>query len=313
MNQDTKFIFEAYAKKSLLNELDYGASDFGGAFGGVIRKAKKQELPGKGYLIANIADSLGISHEEAANKLTSAVFSNLFKQQKATIAGQEVNFYNPAKNKDQFLVEIKKAITRAIEGLKKEHPNLKIPGSDAIKGYTARILANVGEFITDVTPTKMGMKPNGRAVADLKKTLVKTEKPSVQVSETEDTYVRGGARFIPDFQKVYAEMPDEITVKKGENLYQSESFKDAVKDAILQAYDEKKLKEPDYLENLISSLEFKNAYNLSTDKKETEGEGTGEVTTIEDEGSYEPVDILRDLGAFDRAGGFDEFDKYSSI
>ena len=47
MNNDSKLIFEAYiSKKNLLNELGYGASDFGGAFGGIIKKAKTGDLPG---------------------------------------------------------------------------------------------------------------------------------------------------------------------------------------------------------------------------------------------------------------------------
>ena len=69
----------------------------------------------------------------------------------------------------------------------------------------------------------------------------------------------------------------------------------------------------DFVENFTSSVEFKNGYTLSAAKGEKEGEGSGEVTTIEDEGSNQPEEILRDLGMWSRAGGFDEFDKYSSI
>jgi hypothetical protein len=314
MNRDNKLIFEAYAsRQNLISELDYGASDFGGAFGGLVKKAKSGELPGKGYLIGNIADSLGISLEEAANKFTSAVFSNLFKQQKATIAGQEVAFYNPAKNKDQFLVEVKKAIVKALDALKKEYPQLKVPGSDAVKGYTARILANLGEFVSDVVPTKIGMKVPVASAKDLKKAVVKAEAPKTETESKEDVYIRNSVRFIPEFQRVFAEMPDEIIVKKGENVYKSDAFNDAVKDAVLQAFDEKKLKEPEFVDNFVSSVEYKNGYGLSSAAGQKEGEGTGEVTTIEDEGSTEPEDILRDLGMWSKDGGFDDFDKYSSV
>jgi len=124
MNNDAKLIFEAYLnKKTLLNELDYGAADFSSSLGGIAKKAKAGELPGKGYLIGHIADSLMVSPEEAANMLTSAVFANLFKQQAATIAGQEVQYFNPPKKKDQFLVSIRNAIGKAIEAIKKDHPN----------------------------------------------------------------------------------------------------------------------------------------------------------------------------------------------
>jgi hypothetical protein len=314
MNNDSKLIFEAYFnKQSLLNELDYGASDFGGAFGGVIKKAKSNELPGRGYLIGNIADSLGISQEEAANKLTSAVFSNLFKQNKSTIAGQEVEYVNPAKNKDQFMVEVKKAITKAIDSLKKENPQLKIPGSDAIKGYTARVLVNLGTFISDVVPTKVGIKAPVAAVKDLRSAIVKTDAKSVApVESTEDKYIRSNAKFIRDFQRVYAEMPDEIAIKKGDDFYKSEALMDAVKDAIVQAYDVKTSNDKEFLADFVSSLEAKSGYTLSTEKKQAEGEGTGEISTIEDSGGLTPVEILQDLGTWSRDAGFDQFDKYSS-
>jgi hypothetical protein len=154
-----------------------------------------------------------ISPEEAANKLTSAVFANLFKQQKATVAGKEVQYYNPSKNKDQFLVSIKTAITKAIESLKKDHPNLRVPGSDAVKGYTARVLANAGEFITDVVQTKTGMVAPVSSSKDLKVAIVKAEAPKGKVeqgNDTEDVFVRTNAKFIADFQKVFVEIRFEI-------------------------------------------------------------------------------------------------------
>ena len=314
MNNDNKLIFEAYCNK-LLNELDYGASDFGGSFGPVMRKAKAGELPGKGYLIGSIADSLNISAEEAANKLTSAVFAHLFKQQKATVAGKEVEFYNPAKNKDQFMVAMKTAVGKAIESLKKEYPDMRVPGSEAIRGYTARVLANAGEFITDVVQTKVGMIAPVTSSKDLKVAIVKAEAPkadNVVKSSTEDVYIRGNARFISEFQKVFSEMPDEITVKSGEDFYKSDAFKDAVKDAVMQAYDAKKASDTDFYDDLVSSLEAKSAYGISTAKKEQEGEGTGEMPTIEGEAEQTPVEILQDLGTWSRDSGFDQYDKYSS-
>ena len=104
MNTDNKLIFEAYCNR-LLNELDYGASDFGGSFGPVIRKAKSGELPGKGYLIGSIADSLNISAEEAANKLTSAVFAHLFKSRKQLLQVKKLNFITQQKTKTNLWLQ----------------------------------------------------------------------------------------------------------------------------------------------------------------------------------------------------------------
>jgi hypothetical protein len=192
---------------------------------------------------------------------------------------------------------------------------MRVPGSEAIRGYTARVLANAGEFITDVTQTKAGMIAPVTSSKDLKVAIVKAEAPkadTVAKSSTEDVYIRGNARFISEFQKVFSEMPDEITVKNGEDLYKSDAFKDAVKDAIMQAYDVKKAGDKDFYDDLVSSLEAKSAYGISTAKKEQEGEGTGEMPTIEGEVEQTPLEILQDLGTWSRDSGFDQYDKYSS-
>jgi hypothetical protein len=95
-------------------------------------------------------------------------------------------------------------------------------------------------------------------------------------------------------------------------LYKSDAFKDAVKDAIMQAYDVKKAGDKDFYDDLVSSLEAKSAYGISTAKKEQEGEGTGEMPTIEGEVEQTPLEILQDLGTWSRDSGFDQYDKYSS-
>jgi hypothetical protein len=107
-------------------------------------------------------------------------------------------------------------------------------------------------------------------------------------------------------------MPDEIMIKRGDDFYKSEAFMDAVKDAIIQAYDVKTSNDKDFLADFVSSLETKSGYTLSTEKKEAEGEASGEISTIEDNSALTPVEILQDLGTWSRDSGFDQYDKYSS-
>ena len=50
---------------------------------------------------------------------------------------------NPAKNEDSYRSHIKTALKEVIDDLKAEYPDLKVPGADAVKGYTARIVSQL--------------------------------------------------------------------------------------------------------------------------------------------------------------------------
>lgn len=309
MNNDSKLIFEAYKQNILINELDIG-TDWAGGGEPEIRK-KIGTAPGGGYLIGTIAKSLNISKEEAADMLTSALFPRLFKQKQAVINGKEVGYVNPSTNEDQFRQQIKDAIKLALNDLKIRNPELQIPSSDALKGYTARVIANLGGFYRDYTMGSKGVVAPMKSVIKVKQ-AVKTADAPVAAS-TEDTYVRGVAKFIPEFQRVYAEMPDEISVATGKDLYSSPEFVSAVRDAIMQAYDVQKAGDREFTDDLVDSLKFKNAFVKSDATAGKEGEGTGEMPTVDGGEDQTPVDILRDLGTWNRASGFDDFDKFSSI
>ena len=192
---------------------------------------------------------------------------------------------------------------------------LKIPGSDALKGYTARVIANLGEFYRDYAKGEKGVIAPVKGVVKVKKAVVSAE-PSIggaAVEPTEATYVRSNVKFIPDFQKVFAELPDEITVPSKSEFYSSKELDTAVRDAIMQAYDVKTSRDNEFVTDFIESMKFKNAFVKTDALKQKEGEGSGEVTTIDADESDDPTDILRDLGTWDRARGFDAFDQYSSI
>jgi hypothetical protein len=119
--------------ENLLNELSPVTADyetFGSSLKGGIETA-----PGKGYLIGNIADSLGKSREEVVDMISKSLFDKVF--------GKYPNNTNPAKSEDQYRNAIKWALAEIIMDIKKENPDLKVPGADAVKGYTARVISQL--------------------------------------------------------------------------------------------------------------------------------------------------------------------------
>ena len=176
------------------------------------------------------------------------------------------------------------------------------------------MIANLGGFYRDYAVGGKGVVAPVKSVIKVKQAVKTADAPAAPAAaSTEDTYVRGVAKFIPEFQKVYAEMPDEISVAAGKDLYSSPEFVSAVRDAIMQAYDAQKASDKEFMGDLVDSLKFKNAFVKSDVAASKEGEGTGEIPTVDGGEDQTPVDILRDLGTWNRASGFDDFDKFSSI
>jgi hypothetical protein len=119
--------------EQLLGELSPVTADyetFGSSLKGAIETA-----PGKGYLIGNIADSLGKSKEEVVDMISKSLFDKVF--------GKYPNNTNPAKNEDQYRNAIKSALAEIVNDLKAENPDMKVPGADAVKGYTARVISQL--------------------------------------------------------------------------------------------------------------------------------------------------------------------------
>jgi len=91
--------------------------------------------PGGGYLIAKIAEQLKVRPEAAIKMIFPKFYEKVFP-----------GGVNPAKNEEQFKANIKNALTEIIKDIETSK-NIKIKGAgDAIKGYTARVLSNFGEF-----------------------------------------------------------------------------------------------------------------------------------------------------------------------
>jgi hypothetical protein len=313
MNKDTKLIFEAYFNKSanLINELDVGADFAGGALGPIKKGIKS--APGKGYLVDLISKGLNISHEDAVEMLGKRVFDKVFRQKAVTIDGKEYPFSNDAKNEDQFRTIVKNAVAVAVQEIQKENPSLKLPGSDAIKGYTARVISNLGGFAKDFQKGKFGatkdsVKQIEKAVTAADKSTKITAKPETPaVDDTIETYEKDEfPTKVPDYRKVFDALGDSFTIKKGQDLYDTPEFRSSVEDAVESVYGSKDQGE---IKDFIDTMKFyrdKNKINPYA----IAGSGEG----VPDEAADEPTpeDILKDLGAIGRGGGFDEYDKYSS-
>jgi hypothetical protein len=104
--------------------------------------------PGGGYLIGNIADSLGLSKEDVIDKISKALYDKVFP-----------GGVNPANSEDQYRNAIKDALAEVIADIKDENPELKVPGADAVKGYTARVISQLGQAVKEygskVSPEKV--------------------------------------------------------------------------------------------------------------------------------------------------------------
>jgi hypothetical protein len=103
---------------------------------------------------------------------------------------------------------------------------------------------------------------------------------------------------------IFAELPDEITIEKGD-IYESPELRNEVIDAITKAYDTKMANDKETVQDFIDSLKFKSAYSSASEKK-AEGEGSGEVETIEEYPEDDDITKeLRSMGAIPGRRGYD--------
>jgi len=299
MNKDTKLIFEAYLTKKprVLKEAPIYADELG--YTGDIEKA-----PGKGYGIGKTAAKEGKTKAEIANRLLQAIQTKLFKPAIHTIDGKEYKLYYPG-SKMKFRTDLENLIKN----------ELKLGGTEA--RYTARIVDNLLNVLR--VDVEGGAAASPAQVKQAVTSGVEGKKvvapgapgtsPATPASTT-NTFIKNDVRFIKEWMPIFNELPDEITVSSGSDIYNSPELKKEVEEAIIRAYDEKMAKDSEMVQDFIDSLKFKNSFSPSSEKKE--GEGTGEVETVEEYPEEdEPTSIARELG-YKGGRSFDEFDKYST-
>jgi hypothetical protein len=297
MNKDCKFIFEAYkAKNNIVTEAPIYADDLG--YTGDIEKS-----PGGGYGIGKAASKEGVSKTEVANRILQLVKTKLFKPALHTIEGKEYQLYYPG-SKMRFRAELESLI-------KKE---LKLSGTEA--RYTARVVDNLLNVLrvdveggTAANPSQVKKAViagvQGQPVASGEPASSEVI-PAIPAAPAAKTYVKNFTRFIPEYAKIFAELPDEISISGEGDFYDSEELKQEVLDAITKVYNETKAKDKEYITDFIDSVKYKNGYIPSAEAKAKEGEGTGEAPIVDE---YPEDDTatgeLRSMGAIGGRRGYD--------
>jgi len=299
MNKDCKLIFEAYkTKKPIISEAPiYGMGDIG--YSGDFESA-----PGKGYGIGKVAAKEGKPMADVANRLLQVIKTKLFKPAKHVVDGKEYDLYYPG-SKMKFRTELENLIKN----------ELKIGGTEA--KYTARIVDNLLNVVRVDAEGGTAANPqqvNKAVAAGVQgKKIIPAETPQTgPVQAPANSFVKNpNVRFIKEWMPIFVELPDEISIEKGD-FYDSPELKNEVIEAITRAYDQKMANDKEVVQDFIDSLKFKNSYTPASEKKE--GEGTGEEPNIEEyPEDDEPTSIAKELGYIDRSGPMDEFDKYSTI
>jgi hypothetical protein len=265
MNKDVNLIFEAYKKaKTVVTEAPiYSTGDL--EYTGDVDSA-----PGKGYGIGKVASKEGKSKAEVANTLLRAIQTKLFKPALHTIDGKEYKLFYPG-SKMKFRTDLENLIKN----------ELKIGGTEA--KYTARIVDNLLNVLRVDAEGGIGAAPaqvKQAVISGIEGKDIGTGGASVQAAPATNSFIKNsGVRFIKEWMPIFVELPDEITIAKGD-LYESPELRNEVVEAITRAYDEAKAKDKELVQDFIDSLKFKNSYTPAAEKKE--GEGTGEEPIIDE-------------------------------
>jgi hypothetical protein len=282
MNNDSRLIFEAYLnKKQMLNEAPpaYAMGDLD------IPETKLKSAPGGGYGLKKAAAKAGKSIKEVSDELVKKIQTQLFKPEPHTVDGIEYNLFYPG-NEMKLRNDLQNLVQNEL-GLGKTEA-----------GYTARIVRNMLNIIVkDEATGGVAVKPAAvqAAVATAVAKPVKTETvyeidKSVNIADK------------PLKTLLYA-LPDEDVHEK--------EILSTIKDAIREYNDTPGLSKEKVLK--IKPMEafdkLSEAGALKTKQKEVEtkeGEGSGEVETIEDyPESDEPTSVAKELGYVGRGRGLD--------
>lgn len=278
MHKDSHLIFEAY--KSHLNEMaTYAKGKL------EIPGEKLKNLPGGGYGLGKSATKSGKSIEQIASDLTQKIQASLFKSEPHKVGNDEYDLYYPG-NAMKFKNELTDLIQKEL-GLGKTEA-----------GYTSRIVRNLLNVVVHDDETGGGVaKPEKVKAAVAAATTAAT--PAVK---TETVYEIDKAVKIADknLRSIVLSLPDEDVPEK--------EILGILKNAISEHNDKPgidpvKIKSFDLLDQLKEAGILK---EKQVEKQAAEGEGTGEVETIEDFPEADDAGTAaRELGFIGRGRGFD--------
>jgi len=137
--------------ESLLLELSPVTSEYG-AFSSSLEKGIGEEKTG-GYLIADIAEALGIEKEAVIRMISQKLFEEVFTKHEGGV--------NPSLTEEEYRKDIATALKGIVDKIKEEHPETsKLKNYEAYRGYTARIISKLATATKDFgnTVTKSTLK-----------------------------------------------------------------------------------------------------------------------------------------------------------
>jgi LysM repeat protein len=274
MDNDSKFIFEAYSKH--LDEMAKYAVDK------LKFKSDPRQGAGGGYGLKGLPD-------EKIDSLINSIETKLFKPVTHTSNGMEYKLFYPG-SKDKFKVEL-------INLIKDE---LKI--GSTVAGYTARIVNNLLDVID--------IDEHGNAVAQPKEVEKAVEDgaksaPEAKPVKTETVYEIDKSVAIENkkLKALVFGLPDEDINEKEILGVLKNAIKEYNETPGLPKDQQLKIKSYDLIDILKQAGVLK---EKQVEKQSAEGEGSGEVDTIED---YPETDdagtVARELGMIGRDRGVD--------
>ena len=263
-NSDCKLIFEAYAKS--LNEAPiYSTGDLD------IPEPKLKTAPGGGYGLGKAAAKSGKSLKEITDDLVKKIQTTLFKPEPHTVDGVEYTLFYPGSD-----MKFKNDLVGLIQ------KELGLGKTDA--GYTARIVRNMLNVVvkdeqtggTVVKPEKV--KAAVQAGAANEPVSAPTEPAPKKATETETVFEIDKSKKIEDraLRSIVFSLPDEDVAEK--------EIISVLKTAISE-YNDKPGIEPIKIRSFDLFDTLKEAGIIrekQVEKKTAEGEGSGEIETIED-------------------------------
>jgi hypothetical protein len=278
MHKDSHLIFEAY--ESHLNEMaTYAKGKL------EIPDEKLKNLPGGGYGLNKSATKTGKSIEQIVSDLTQKIQVTLFKSEPHKIGNEEYDLYYPG-NAMKFKNELTDLIQKEL-GLGKTEA-----------GYTSRIVKNLLNVVIHDEETGGGVAKPEKVEAAVT-AATSSSKPTVKI---ETVYEIDKSVKLSDkiLRLIILSLPDEDVPEK--------EILGILKSAIGEYNDKPgvepiKIKTFDLLDKLREAGVLK---EKQIEKEAAEGEGTGEVETIEDFPEYDDAGTAaRELGYIGRGRGYD--------
>jgi hypothetical protein len=263
MNNDTKNIFEAYVThKKMLNEAPpaYAMGDLN------IPDEKIKSAPGKGYGLGKTATKTGRSMEDVTNELVKKIQNQLFRPENHIVDGIEYKLFYPSND-----MRLKNDLTNLVQ------KELGLGKTEA--GYTARIVRNMLNIIVkdEATGATVAKPERIKAAVIAAKDGAAAEKPV----KTETVYEIDKTVKLPEksLRKLVLSLPDEDVHEKEVLSVLKNAIKEYNETPGLDKKDTIKAKSYDLLDTLKANGILK---EKQVEKEVPEGEGSGEVETVED-------------------------------